>query len=101
MAADTMTYDPLEPFAGPGTNSPPPSDRWMPILPAPHPLPASIRHGRYGTPSEVWQYLDPGGSLLYALCICGGSRPSLGAPVRRLPLRPVRIEEGDSPLLVR
>src|SRR4051812_38345342 len=68
MAADTMTYDPFEPFAGPGTNSPPPSDRWMPILPAPHPLPASIRHGRYGTPSEVWQYLDPGGSLLYAVC---------------------------------
>jgi hypothetical protein len=38
------------------------------ILPAPLPLPATIRHQRLGTPSATWRYLDATGALLFAVC---------------------------------
>jgi hypothetical protein len=35
------------------------------ILPAPLPLPATIRHRRLGEPSRVWEYRDAAGALLF------------------------------------
>jgi hypothetical protein len=43
-------------------------DTWSPILPAPVPLPATIRHQRLGAPSRVWEYRDSEGRLLFATC---------------------------------
>ncbi len=41
---------------------------FVPILPAPLPLPEAIRHGRHGGPSQTWRYLDAAGNLLFAVC---------------------------------
>jgi hypothetical protein len=38
------------------------------IMPAPRPLPATIRHPRLGAPSRVWRYHDAAGALLFAVC---------------------------------
>jgi hypothetical protein len=40
-------------------------DTWSPILPAPVPLPATIRHPRLGAPSATWHYRDAAGALLF------------------------------------
>jgi uncharacterized protein (DUF927 family) len=40
-------------------------DTWSPILPAPLPLPETIRHRRLGEPSRVWEYRDAAGALLF------------------------------------
>ncbi len=44
-----------------------PRAEWTPILPAPRPLPATIRHPRHGTPAQVWRYADAAGALLLAV----------------------------------
>ena len=41
---------------------------FVPILPAPLPLPEAIRHRRHGGPSQTWRYLDGAGNLLFAVC---------------------------------
>jgi uncharacterized protein (DUF927 family) len=41
------------------------ADAWVPILPAPLPLPPVIRHRKHGTPSHVWEYRDARGALLH------------------------------------
>lgn len=41
---------------------------FVPILPAPLPLPETIQHRRYGAPSQTWRYLDAAGKLLFAAC---------------------------------
>ncbi len=43
------------------------ADDWRPIMPAPMPLPATIRHRKHDTPSHVWRYLDAAGALLFAV----------------------------------
>jgi hypothetical protein len=45
-----------------------PRDAWAPILPAPVPLPETIRHPRLGAPSATWHYRDAGGGLLFVVC---------------------------------
>jgi hypothetical protein len=40
-------------------------DAWSPIMPAPRPLPATIRHQRLGAPSATWHYRDADGRLLF------------------------------------
>ncbi len=41
------------------------ADTWAPIMPAPRPLPAKLRHNRLGTPSAIWHYTDAAGDLLF------------------------------------
>ena len=41
------------------------ADAWAPIMPAPRPLPAKLRHNRLGTPSAIWRYTDAAGDLLF------------------------------------
>ena len=41
------------------------ADTWAPIMPAPRPLPAKLRHNRLGTPSAIWRYTDAAGDLLF------------------------------------
>ncbi|HEV7266418.1 MAG TPA: hypothetical protein VGN83_16080 [Falsiroseomonas sp.] len=68
--ADGMQHDTFAPLDG--ASHPPPcssgGDAWVPILPAPHPLPQTIRHRRHGVPSTVWHYRDAAGALLFAVC---------------------------------
>jgi hypothetical protein len=40
-------------------------DAWAPVMPAPLPLPATIRHRRLGTASATWHYRDAAGALLF------------------------------------
>jgi len=40
----------------------------VPILPAPHPLPVTMRHRRHGAPAATWHYRDAAGSLLFVVC---------------------------------
>jgi uncharacterized protein (DUF927 family) len=42
-------------------------DGFAAILPAPSPLPATIRHRRLGEPARVWAYRDAAGALLFAV----------------------------------
>ncbi len=69
MAADGTAPDPFAPLDG----APPPftstsGEGWAPILPAPHPLPETMRHRRHGTPAAIWRYRDAAGALLFAVC---------------------------------
>lgn len=64
---------PRDPFAPLGTTAPPQGepgaeDPWRAILPAPHPLPATIRHRRHKAPATIWHYRDAAGRLLFAVC---------------------------------
>jgi hypothetical protein len=65
--ADGMNRDPFAPLpAAHGSGAE--RDTWAPILPAPHPLPETIRHPRLGTPSATWHYRDADGALLFVVC---------------------------------
>lgn len=45
----------------------PARDEWRAVLPAPHPLPATLRHPGHGTPAAVWEYRDAAGALLFVV----------------------------------
>jgi hypothetical protein len=57
---DRVHHDPVAPPADEIDR-----DTWSPIMPAPLPLPATIRHRRLGTASATWRYLDAAGALLF------------------------------------
>jgi hypothetical protein len=44
-----------------------PADAAAVGLPAPPPLPGTIRHPRLGVPAATWHYRDPAGALLFAV----------------------------------
>jgi len=109
--AEVMTSGP----ARTGTSGAEPED-WPPVLPAPLPLPESIRHQRYGTPSMVWRYRDAAGRLLFAVArfdkpdggkdvlpyCCGANGWRWKAPPEPRPLYGLHglVERPDAPLLV-
>jgi hypothetical protein len=67
--ADGMAYDPFAPLAdSPGSMVPDSSARCARHQPAPHPLPAQIRHSRLGVPCQVWQYRAANDALLFVIC---------------------------------
>ena len=43
------------------------ADGWKPIMPAPLPLPAPVRHRRHGIASRLFEYRDAAGALLFAV----------------------------------
>ncbi len=45
-----------------------PRPEWKPILPAPSPPPHHPHHSRLGQPSQVWQYNNRDGQLLFLVC---------------------------------
>ena len=67
-----MTPDAADPFAKlpPAARpvGPVPDDDFAALLPAPSPLPGTIRHRRLGVPSQVWRYQDATGALLFVVC---------------------------------
>lgn len=66
MSADDM-FRPLGAEAAAPAPAPA-ADEWRAIMPAPEPLPETIRHRRHGTPSHAWEYRDASGALLFAVC---------------------------------
>lgn len=40
---------------------------WLPVLPAPHPLPEAILHPQDGAATMLWRYHDADGALLFAV----------------------------------
>jgi DNA-binding MarR family transcriptional regulator len=71
MSADGMADDrfaPLAEAATQGSASTAADNQWAPILPAPHPPPAELRHPLHGTPSKTWYYRNGAGQLLFMVC---------------------------------
>lgn len=69
MAADGIVRDPFAPLDG----APLPSaatceEGWAPMLPAPLPLPETMRHRRHGAPVATWHYRDAASALLFVVC---------------------------------
>ena len=97
MTEPDPMFEPLD-VPVPASPSRPAAGTWQPIMPAPLPLPETIRHARLGTASVIWRYTDARGALLFAVArfdLAGGGkdiRPySCGSDGWRFKLPPGRL----------